>query len=507
MRLRHLAVSFALASFTFSPAAFAEDELAGVHGGLVYLRDRNDNFRLYIQGRAQVDQYNYFGPGVGDVASLKSTFLLRRIRPEISGEFLHTWQFMLAGDWGQTGNDNTAGTNETSAAAPGSAPTAGSGRYAGAQTPTLRAQPTDVWLAYAPAKIFHLQVGQYDAPFMLENRTSDKYIPFMERSLAVRALGIPTNKEMGIMAWGETDDSLLYYSAGIFNGDGQNRVSPDSRADAMGRVFIHPLHGATGAIKDLQIGASGRWGVRDAYYVGYDYPGMSTQGGYTFWKTTYGGSKGQTHILPSGTQMAIAGEVRVPFDIFDFTGEFVYVNNHTRESVEGYQLTNTERLGSLKGFGYYAQFGVWLFGPRDVSTLPGYENPASVNLKKPDPEKAPQALQLLVKWEQLSTKYDSAGRGGTADVAKNVDGDIKINALSLGANYWATKHVRLTANYVLNMFPDSEPTSPTATGGPTWSSSQRALAPGNTVGKGINDSARDGAHVLHELLFRAAVAF
>ncbi|MFK5073360.1 hypothetical protein ACI4BE_27935, partial [Klebsiella pneumoniae] len=85
-----------------------------------------------------------------------------------------TWQFMLAGDWGQTGNDNTAGTNETSAAAPGGAPTAASGRYASAQTPTLRAQPTDVWLAYAPSRVFHLQVGQFDAPFTLENRTSDK---------------------------------------------------------------------------------------------------------------------------------------------------------------------------------------------------------------------------------------------------------------------------------------------------------------------------------------------
>ena len=496
-------VSFAvvLASFAAAAPAFAADEdLAGYHGGLFYLRDRKDNFRLYLQGRAQVDSYNYAGPGVGDVASLKSTVFLRRIRPELTGEFLHTWEFMLAGDWGATGNDNVAGTTETSAAAPGAAPTAASGRYASAQTPTLRAQPTDVWVAYAPSRAFHLQAGQYDVPFTLENRTSDKYLPFMERSLAVRVLGAPTNKDMGVMAYGETDDGLLYYSGGVFNGDGQNKVSPDNRADVIGRVFAHPLIHSGTAVKDLQIGASGRWGVRDAYYVGYDHPGMTTQGGFTFWRPTYGGSKGATHILPSGTQLALAGELRVPVEMFDLTSEVVYVNNHTRESIEGFQLSNTERLGGLKGVSYYVQLGVWLFGPRDVSGVPGYERSAHLDLAKADPETPPQALQLLVKWEQLAVKYDSASRGGTID-AKNVDGDIKVNALSFGANWWATRHVRLTANYVANMFPDSQP------GGATQTSSQRAVAPGNTVAKGVNDSARSDAHLLHEMLFRAAVAF
>src|SRR5689334_6671767 len=43
-------------------AATAPAPLAGWHGGLFYLRDENDNFRLYLQGRAQIDFYSYFGP-------------------------------------------------------------------------------------------------------------------------------------------------------------------------------------------------------------------------------------------------------------------------------------------------------------------------------------------------------------------------------------------------------------------------------------------------------------
>jgi hypothetical protein len=89
---------------------------------------------------------------------------------------------------------------------------------------------------------------------------------------------------------------------------------------------------------------------------------------------------------------------------------------------------------------------------------------------------------------------------------KNADGNIKVNAFSLGFNYWATRHIRLTANYVLNMFPDSAPTSASAMGGPVQSSTNRAIAPGNTLGKAVNDDARDNAHVLHEFLLRAAVA-
>ena len=82
-----------------------------------------------------------------------------------------------------------------------------------------------------------------------------------------------------------------------------------------------------------------------------------------------------------------------------------------------------------------------------------------------------------------------------------------MDALSLGANYWATKHLRLTVNYVYSMFPGSLPVRPSAPGGVQQTSDQRALAPGNTIDRGRDDAARDAAHSHHELLLRAAVAF
>jgi phosphate-selective porin len=478
--------------------------LAGWHNGVFYLRDRTDNYRLYLQGRAQIDFYGFAGPGVPDT-TLKPTLFLRRIRPEIGGEFFKSWWFSIAGDFGATNYDNPRGTNETSAANPAVSPTDATGRYATAQTPRVSAAPTDVFLNYRAAPFLNFQIGQFDAPFTMENRTSDKYLPFMERSLAVRAVGIPTNKEIGLMLWGELTDKYWFYSAGLFDGDGQNRLNTDGRGDFMARTFVHPLASDKSELKDLQIGASLRYGSRNNKFTYYDYPGLSTQGGYTFWNPTYGGSEGTTHVLPSGTQLGVAGELRIPVSIIDLTSEVVYIKNNTREVQEGFQASpgSNLRLGDLHGVSYYVEAGIWL-GKRDISGLPGYENMTHVDFSKPDAAPT-QAVELLAKWEQIHLKYGSASRGGSPD-AKNMDGDIKVNAVSFGLNYWATKHIRLSANYVVNLFPDSAPISASAVGTPLQSSSNRALAPGNTLAKGVHDDARDTAHSLQEFLLRAAVA-
>lgn len=292
-------------------------------------------------------------------------------------------------------------------------------------------------------------------------------------------------------------------------GDGQNRPNVDSRFDVFARGFVHPLVEAGLAkdnpLRDAQIGASFHYGSRDRKWVFYDYPALTTQGAYTFWAPTYTGANGNTHIIPSGDQLGIAAELRIPVSRFDITAEGVYIKNGTREAIEGFSAVNSERFGDIHGTSYYAMVGFWALGKRDINGVPGYGNPPRLDFSKADPVEPPQALQLLAKWEQVSLTYSSASRGGVPD-PKNIDGDIKVNALSFGANYWATKHVRLSVNYVYDMFPDSAPVSPSAPGGPTQTKANRALAPGNTLAKGVNDGARDNAHSLHELLARFAIA-
>ncbi len=487
--------------------------LAGWHNDLFYLRDQRDNFRLYVGGLLHVDGLSYFGPGVSDT-ELKTTMLLRRARLTLDGEILRNWQFALQVELGPSAFDNRTGTAEQAAAPAGTQPTAWSGTYAPAQAASIRAALADAYVNYAFARPLNVQVGQFIAPFTMENRTSPNYTSFMENSLAVRDLGIPQVRDVGAMLWGALDKNMFYYSAGVFQGEGPNRPNADNRADTFMRTYVRPLARSDSPVRDLQIGASFHYGMRDKNRVAYDYPGMSTQGGFVFWQPSYRDSvidpaTGQgriVHIIPSGAQVGVAGELRIPIERFELRGEFVYIHNDTREGADGFQVKYTERYGTLKGYSYYVQVSYWPWGKARFIPQAGELYPAHLDFNKHDPGLPPQGLELLAKWEQLSANYGGAARDGSPD-AKNADGDIRVNALSVGANYWATRHVRLTLNYVLNMFPDSAPRTATVTGGPTWSSTQRAVAPGNTLDKGVDDSARDTAHLLHELMGRVAVAF
>jgi hypothetical protein len=102
--------------------------------------------------------------------------------------------------------------------------------------------------------------------------------------------------------------------------------------------------------------------------------------------------------------------------------------------------------------------------------------------------------------------YEGNSRGGRLD-ARTPDGDINVNAIELGVNYWLTRHLRVGINYTLYSFPDSAPLTATTTGGPVQSSAQRAVAPGQLLAKGVDDTARDSGQTLNEMQLRVGVQF
>jgi phosphate-selective porin len=425
--------------------------LAGYHDGLFYLRDKDDLFRLYVSGRVHVDFLSYFGPGLGNLlpdAALKSGFLLRRARLDLSGEFFTHWQWQVAGDFGPVTTDNTGArtaTRDCTIDATSGAQTC-SDRTNNVEAAGVRPIPTDVYINFKASPELNVQVGQFLVPFTFENRVSDNSTPFLERSLPVRGIGIPTSRDIGAMVWGELPNKVLYYSAGIYNGDGPNRPNQDNRFDVVGRVVLRPFAAGKSAAKGFQVGLSGRRGTREQRLVGYDLPSLTTQGGYAFWKPTYRDSANRvTHILPSGTQAAAGFDVYLPIDRFDIAGELIYASSNTREAVDGQQLSPfTQRLGSFHGHGFYAEAGVWIVGDRSIAAFPGAGKPAHVDLEKETPKPA-HGLQVFAKVEQLQLRYHGSSREG-ADDARTPSGDIEVESLSLGVNYRATKHLRLSAN-------------------------------------------------------------
>jgi hypothetical protein len=472
--------------------------LAGWNGGF-FIRDPDNYFVLFPSALIQTDFYSFVGPGVSTVPAasggpaLATRLFIRRARIGLGGEFMKRWLFNAEVEFGGQDVGNTDGKQETSAAPAGVAPTAASGRYAPVDGITGGAAPANVLITYRFAPWLGITVGQFNVPFSMSNRTQDAYGQWMERPLGVRAFAVPSSKDIGVMFSGDVADGILGYELGVFGGDGRNRPSVDSRVDFIGRVTVHPLaHSTTTFEKNLQLGVSGRHGDRDPRAVGYDVTPITTNQGYVLWKPTRTDSLGrQIHALPSAGQNALGGELRLRGVNVAFQGEVYYVNNGTREAVDGTQLTNTDRLGSMSGIGWYGEVSAWPFGAAFISPEPGSSTPRKLDT---EPRERPRrGLQLLGIVGGINAKYDAAARGEASPDPSTPSSKITVYQYGLGAQYWQTKHVRFALNYILYHTPSSGN-----------SAENLAVVPDNLKVAGAQPG---NGHFLHEFGARLSLSF
>jgi hypothetical protein len=385
-----------------APAPTASNEpLAGFSDGTAFLRSSDGNFVLLPNGRVQLDGYAFAGKqGTTNTPAYPFPgFQVRRARAEVAG-WVGPWVFFsIAGDF--------------------------------AGTP----QATDDYVALAPwGDLAILQMGAFDAPFTLENRTSDKYFDFMERSLTVRGFAIPSNKEVGAMIHGIHPDKLFYYSVGLFNGDGQNAKNADKNFDAMGRAWIAPFAlGSVDEIKNIEIGGSFWVGKRNK---GPALPGQFgvTQGGFNFI------SNPGTNIQ-SGNIKAFAAELDAPFaHKYGLRSEFVHKEQDLASTAMG--ATGVK----LKGDAVYGEVYAWLIGDDKIIGAPGLQLPA--RLKKFGTTAPREGLMVAARLEYLDTRFTLVDPALT-NVA---NGHSKVTSFELGLNYWLSKRFRATLNYTFNHF-------------------------------------------------------
>jgi phosphate-selective porin len=438
--------------------------------GVFYLRSANDNLVFVPGARAHIDLYTFGGPGVSDYhrangTGLKTNLFFRRFVLEFGGLIRKKWFYWLGGNFAPTQVDS-------------------------GQNPISTANVYDGFVGYIPVPQLRIYFGMYNAPFTMENVTSSRWLDMMERALIVRTVATPYNKAEGLMAWGDTKNKSFEYQGGIFGGDGMNRPNIDNRFDGMGRFVVRPLAKRTDALQRFHVGGGARYGRRDRDFVRYDAPNLTTPGGYAFWSAAYGSGATETHIMPDRKQWALAAEAYVPFTRWDVRGELVYVNEQRREALAS-DRTMTLRAGALTGYGTYAQVSYWLLGTARINGNPGGTYGV---LKLPDGlgAQAPFALQLVLRGEWMRLNYDANSRSGDEGGWGSTN-DITVNAYQLGLNYWATKHVRLTAEYSLYHFPG---TPITAGAG----ADNLAAAPGARSGT------EPDAKTLHEISFRVGLA-
>jgi hypothetical protein len=454
--------------------------LAGYANGSFFLRDPHDWFVLFPKGRLQID--SYFFANRGDPpptgtnspadARPKDTIFVRRARAEIQGTFLGHFDFSIAGEF---------------ATVP---PAGGYGTF------------TDCFIIVDYLPYLKLQAGVYDAPFTQENRTSDKYIDFMERSLAVRAFGVPSNKENGAMIWGWLPKSVAYYSLGIFNGDSQFYKNQDNNFALIGRAFVAPVAWMSLAdrpsfswLKRIEVGAS-VWYQRNSNLGGFVTPStgaaqndvapMTTQGGFTFFNPSYnqltftdpvlGGSANQrSHLAPFGNETKWAVELDVPIKWVGVRFELVH---QYLELAEYYDLpvpnaAALKRNGPVRGGGgpqsanmdglsYYIELYGWILGDVTFLEQPGLE--LMPHIKKWSTAKQPKwGLMVALKYDHLQFDMNNLPSYLPNDPMTmmpkpdTAQGRYTVDAITLGVNAWGTKHVRLTFNYVANYIDGDAP--------------------------------------------------
>jgi phosphate-selective porin OprO and OprP len=186
----------------------------------------------FIQVNFEDGDVSAFEGRFGQTA-IKDRFRLRRARINLTGDYAEQFDFKMEGDFGQS--DGTSG-NRTAFSA------------------------TDIWVNYHQFPAAQVKIGQYKAPFGLEQLTPDTSLLTIERTLPTGA--VTPDRQIGAELWGkpftsiwpEQKDLLTYY-AGIFNGNGRNiTVNDNNNFMFVGRLELQPLRDVFGKGSFLRLG-------------------------------------------------------------------------------------------------------------------------------------------------------------------------------------------------------------------------------------------------------------
>jgi phosphate-selective porin len=408
------------------------EPLAGVSDGSLFLRSPDDAFVFFPNGRLQVDTYLFHS----DNKTPHDSFLVRRARLELAGWISGLAFFHLAGDF-------AAGVPATS----------------GVPAAQSNLNTTDAFVAVAPwGTLAMLQVGQYDAPFTLENRLSDKYFDFMERAITVRAFGIPDNKEIGAMVHGYDAPKRFMYSLGLFNGDGQNFKNVDGNFDWMGRAWVAPLaFKGDGPFHDVSIGGSFWTGERENALA---LPSQTTQGGFTFLsfsQFTTSAASGMPNtpvqLRQSGRLKAFAFELNAPIaHKLGIRYELVWKESPLAVASVASNGSGTSIGGAkLSGYSMYGELSYWAIGDDliigDQQGLEPFPRFKKFGVSPPR-----SGLMLALRLEYLNEEVTEEADAAALSLGLPAVGKTKVTSLQLGVNYWRSKRFRASFNYVLNHF-------------------------------------------------------
>jgi phosphate-selective porin OprO/OprP len=306
----------------------------------VYVVPGGSEYKLTLGGYLQA---NFEGGDVSafegrfGLTALQDRFRLRRARITLTGDFAEQFDFTVQGDFEQS--DGLSSATRTG--------------FSG----------TDIFINWHGIPEANLKVGQWKAPFGLENLTSDALILTIERSLPTGAI-VP-ERQIGVMLWGkpltniapEQKDLVTYY-AGIFNGNGRNfNTNDNNQFMYVGRLEPLPFKGKL-------MGQEASLKIAGDYFFSRDQTGTNISPALNLRVGTDGSLSSYTLTSPD-ERHAYSIDAWLKIGPFDLIGEYFHENVSPRGGTT---------FNEFEPSGYYALASYFLI---------------------------PKKLQAVVKWESL----------------------------------------------------------------------------------------------------------
>jgi phosphate-selective porin len=343
----------------------------------------------YIQANFEDGDVSAFEGRFGATA-LKDRFRLRRARISLTGDFAEQFDFKIEGDLEQSDAAITALKSVD--------PVTGATTTVSNSSRT-EFSGTDIFINYHGIPEMNVKVGQYKAPFGLEQLTPDTLIYTIERSLPTGA--ITPERQIGAMLWGKPlataapdyKDFVTYYG-GIFNGNGRNFNNNDNNEFMyVARLELQPWKGhVMGQEASLKLGGD--------YLHSRDAAGTNISPALNL-KVNPDGSLTSFTLASPDERNAFSFDAWLKIGPFDFIAEYL------EEQVDGRAATGVPAIPDFTTNGFYVQGSYFIL---------------------------PKKLQGVLKWEALNP-----GQLGN-------DG---IHSLTAGLNYYIhSDNVKLMGDYV-----------------------------------------------------------
>src|SRR6059058_5382975 len=162
---------------TYDGKTYVEKAVVEEEKPPVYVQQRGPELKLvlggFIQANFEDGDVSAFEGRFGQTA-LKDRFRLRRARINLTGEFAEQFDFKIEGDFEQSDGLNSSRT---------------------------AFEGTDIFVNWHQFPEAQIKVGQWKAPFGLEQLTPDTSLYLIERSLPTGA--ITPERQIGIQLWGK----------------------------------------------------------------------------------------------------------------------------------------------------------------------------------------------------------------------------------------------------------------------------------------------------------------